>query len=220
MQFTNHFEVPLPPEQAWALLLDVERMVPCMPGAELVEIVDDKTFKGKVSVRLGPVALTFVCLATFESVDNVAHVATIKSQGADAKGRGNANATIGFKVEPSEKGSRATIVTDLNLTGTVAQYGRGAGMIQTVANQIVSQFARNLEAQIEEKNQGQAPAQQQAVAEVASSAQADGAAVAPAPAAPRPAVPQTPAKPIGGLSLIASVLWQTISGWFRGNPSK
>lgn len=148
MQFTSQFEVSLPPDDAWPLLLDVERMVPCMPGAELIEVVDDLNFKGKISVKLGPVALAFVCNATFEEVDNENYVARIKAQGSDTKARGNANATIVFKLAPSPKGSSATITTDLTLSGAVAQYGRGAGMIQSVANQIVSQFSKNLENQI------------------------------------------------------------------------
>lgn len=148
MQFTNRFEVSLPPEDAWPLLLDVERMVPCMPGAELTEVVDELNFTGKISVKLGPVALAFVCSATFEEVDNENYVACIKAQGSDTKGRGNANATIVFKLSPSVKGSFAAITTNLTLTGAVAQYGRGAGIIQSVANQLVSQFSKNLEDQI------------------------------------------------------------------------
>jgi carbon monoxide dehydrogenase subunit G len=206
MQFTNHFEVPLPPQQAWPLLLDVERMVPCMPGAELIEVIDDSNFKGKVSVRLGPVALTFVCTATFEAVDNTGYTARIKSQGADAKGRGNANAVIDFRLEPSAKGAKASITTDLSMSGTVAQYGRGAGMLQTVANQIVTQFSKNLEAQIVQMKQAQQPA-------VPAAAQPD---AAPAQASAAPAPTRAAVKPIGGFSLIFSVLWQTVAGWFRG----
>ena len=148
MQFTNQFEVSLPPEDAWPLLLDVQRMVPCMPGAELIEVIDDWNFKGKISVKLGPVALAFVCNATFEDVDNENYLARITAQGSDTKGRGNANTTIVFKLTPSAAGSAATITTDLTLSGPVAQYGRGAGMIQSVANQIVSKFSRNLEQHI------------------------------------------------------------------------
>ncbi|ARP79388.1 hypothetical protein CAL12_00155 [Bordetella genomosp. 8] len=153
MQFTNNFEVSLPPDQAWPILMDIESIVPCMPGAELVEIIDDKTFKGKVAVKLGPVALSFLCNAVFEEVDNTAHTARIKASGADAKGRGNANTTIRFGLQPSAKGSKVIIDTDLTLSGAVAQYGRGVGMIQTVANQIISQFSKNLEAQISQSRQ-------------------------------------------------------------------
>jgi carbon monoxide dehydrogenase subunit G len=149
MEFDNSFEVPLPPDKAWATLMDIKSIAPCMPGAELTEIVDDKTFKGKVSVRLGPVALTFQGAASFEDVDNTAHKATVKAQGADAKGRGGANANVAFHLEPSDAGSTVKIHTDLQLSGSVAQYGRGAGMIQDLAGQIIGQFATNLSQKIE-----------------------------------------------------------------------
>ena len=149
MEFDNSFEVPLPPDKAWATLMDIESIAPCMPGAELTEIVDDKTFKGKVSVRLGPVSLTFQGAASFEDVDDTAHKATVKAQGADAKGRGGANANVAFHLEPSDAGSTVKIHTDLQLSGSVAQYGRGAGMIQDLAGQIIGQFATNLSQKIE-----------------------------------------------------------------------
>ena len=208
MQFTNDFEVSLPPDQAWPVLMDVERIVPCMPGAELVEIVDDKTFKGKVGVKLGPVALSFLCNAVFEEIDNTAHTARIKANGADAKGRGNANTTIRFGLQPSAKGSKVIIDTDLTLTGAVAQYGRGVGMIQTVASQIISQFAKNLEAQISQSRQAET------AAAPAADTGAPQSAATPA-AAPRP--PVQPAKPISGFSLIMSSLWAMIRGWFGGS---
>jgi carbon monoxide dehydrogenase subunit G len=214
MQFTNDFEVSLPPDQAWPVLMDIERIVPCMPGAELVEVVDDKTFKGKVGVKLGPVALSFLCNAVFEEVDNTAHTARIKASGSDAKGRGNANTTIKFGLQPSAKGSKVIIDTDLTLTGAVAQYGRGVGMIQTVANQIISQFSRNLEAQITASRQA-APEPAPAAATAASGMAAQGTGNAPAASTPRP--PPAPAKPISGFSLILSSLWAMIRGWFGGS---
>jgi carbon monoxide dehydrogenase subunit G len=149
MEFDNSFEVPLPPDKAWATLMDIKSIAPCMPGAELTEIVDDTTFKGKVSVRLGPVSLTFQGAAAFEDVDDTAHKATVKAQGADAKGRGGANANVAFHLEPSDAGSTVKIHTDLQLSGSVAQYGRGAGMIQDLAGQIIGQFATNLSQKIE-----------------------------------------------------------------------
>ncbi|AOB29564.1 hypothetical protein AKI39_01035 [Bordetella sp. H567] len=216
MQFTNDFEVSLPPDQAWPVLMDIERIVPCMPGAELVEIVDEKTFKGKVAVKLGPVALSFLCNAAFEEIDNAAHTARIKASGADAKGRGNANTTIRFGLQPSAKGSKVIIDTDLTLSGAVAQYGRGVGMIQTVANQIISQFSRNLEAQISQGRQAEVPA---APGVSQGTAGAAAAGMDGAPAAPRQAArpPVQPAKPISGFSLILSSLWAMIRGWFGGS---
>jgi len=148
MEFSNNFEVSLPPEQAWPWLMDVESMVPCMPGAELVEKRDDGSFQGKISVQLGPVRLTFVCDAVFTQIDNDGHKAHLQASGADAKGRGTASADIDFHMQPSATGAKVIIDTQLQLSGAVAQYGRGAGLIQNVANQIVSQFARNLESRI------------------------------------------------------------------------
>lgn len=198
MDFENSFDVPLPPDQAWATLMDIERIAPCMPGAELTEIVDDKTFKGKVSVRLGPVALTFQGTASFENVDNDAHKADVKAQGADAKGRGGANANVAFHLEPSDTGSTVKIHTDLQLSGSVAQYGRGAGMIQDLASQIIGQFAKNLAAQIE--------ADQPAAAPAAADDSTPAAAPAEKPAAPPPQ-PAAPAQ-VGGMAF--KVMWNQI----------
>jgi len=148
MQFTNSFEVSLPPEEAWPLLMDIPAVVPCMPGAEIVERIDERSFKGKISVRLGPVGLVFLCDASFTDIDDAGRRATVQAAGADAKGRGSAQAEILFHCQPSATGSKVVITTDLALSGAVAQYGRGAGLIQNVANQIIGQFARNLEARI------------------------------------------------------------------------
>ena len=157
MEFDSSFEVPLPPDRAWATLMDIERIAPCMPGAELTEIVDDRTFKGKVSVRLGPVALTFQGQASFEEIDVAAHRAEVKAQGSDAKGRGGAQAKVVFALAPSDTGSTVNIHTDLQLSGSVAQYGRGVGMIKDLASRIIGQFAENLAKQIEADDDGAAP---------------------------------------------------------------
>ena len=199
MDFDNSFDVPLPPDQAWKTLMDIERIAPCMPGAELTEIVDEKTFKGKVSVRLGPVALTFQGTASFEDIDNDAHTASVKAQGADAKGRGGANANVAFHLEPSDTGSTVKIHTDLQLSGSVAQYGRGAGMIQDLASQIIGQFAKNLAAQIEADQPANAPAE-------AADAATD-AAPTEKPAAPQPPQAAAPAQ-VGGMAF--KVLWNQI----------
>jgi len=148
VEFDNSFEVPLPPDQAWPVLMDIKRIAPCLPGAELTDVVDDKTYKGRIGVRLGPVALSFAGTVTFEELDNVNRRARVKAQGTDAKGRGGANATAAFRVEPVAGGSKVLVHTDLSLSGAVAQYGRGAGMIQATAAQIINQFANNLKAQL------------------------------------------------------------------------
>ncbi len=144
MEFDNSFEVPIPVDQAWALLMDIERIAPCVPGAELTEVVDERSYKGKISVKLGPVAMTFNGQTTFEEIDDAAHTARLAAKGADSKGRGGAQAKVTFVVEPCEAGARVTIHTDLMLSGSIAQYGRGVGMVKDLAQHIIAQFAENL----------------------------------------------------------------------------
>jgi carbon monoxide dehydrogenase subunit G len=206
MQFSNSFEVPLPPAEAWAFLLDIRRIAPCMPGAELTEVVDESTYKGKVAVRLGPVALSFAGTAKFEAIDHAAHKARVKAQGSDVKGRGGANAVVNFALEPIPDGTKVAIDTDLNLSGSVAQYGRASGMIQSVAAQIISQFAAALRGEIAK---GRAPAE---------SAPAPDGASALEPSASAPAIPA--AKPISGFSLILRALADWLRGALRRNPDK
>ena len=180
MDFDNSFEVPLPPDQAWRTLMDIERIAPCMPGAELTEIVDDRRFSGKVSVRLGPVALTFQGTASFEDIDEGAHTAAVRAQGSDAKGRGGANATVSFHLESTDSGSIVKIHTDLQLSGSVAQYGRGAGMIQDLASQIIAQFAQNLSNQIESNQQENGSEANEVTTESTEAEKSNGVPAAPA----------------------------------------
>src|ERR1700686_4293663 len=178
MEFENSFEVPLPPAVAWPVLMDIERIAPCMPGAQLTEVIDKNTYKGNISVRLGPVALTFAGVVKFEEIDNANHTARVKAQGTDAKGRGGANAAASFRLEATPTGSRVLVHTDLTLSGAVAQYGRGVGMIQATASQIIGQFAANLRKQLEDPR---------------SAAGAPTPAPAPSAAAPAPAPVSVPA---------------------------
>jgi len=189
MEFDSAFDVPLPPAQAWAVLMDIPRIAPCMPGAELTEVVDAQNYKGKIAVRLGPVALAFAGRVAFDGVDATSHTARVTAQGSDAKGRGGANATATFRIEPAAGGSRVLIHTELMLSGAVAQYGRGVGMIEATAAQIVKQFAGNLRAQLARESQ-------------------------PASAMPPPA-----AAPISGLTLIARAIWSRIVALFRSRPT-
>jgi carbon monoxide dehydrogenase subunit G len=202
VEFNNSFEVPLPPAKAWPVLMDITRIAPCMPGAELTEVVDDKTYKGKIGVRLGPVALTFAGTVTFEEIDNTNHRARVKAQGTDAKGRGGANATASFRLEPVASGSKVLVHTDLALSGSVAQYGRGVAMIQATAAQIINQFAGNLKGRLAAVPQGAM------------------AAAAPDAAAPAASPPPPAAKPISGFALIATVIWEAILRLFTGRRAQ
>lgn len=187
MEFDNSFEVPLPPAEAWAVLMDIPRIAPCMPGAELTEVIDSETYKGKISVRLGPVSLAFAGLVKFEEIDNQSYKARIKAQGSDSKGRGGANAVSTFRLQAAGTGSKVLVHTDLALSGAVAQYGRGVGMIQATAAQLMEQFAKALKSQL-------------------------AAGHSTAPTASPPGV--SPATQISGFSLIAKVIWQRVMRLF------
>jgi uncharacterized protein len=236
MEFDNSFDVPLPAGEAWKVLMDIRRIAPCMPGAELTEVMDERTFKGRIGVRLGPVALAFAGTVTFETIDEANHRARVAAQGSDTKGRGAANALVAFQVEPGAQGSKVLVHTSLTLSGAVAQYGRGVGIIQLTAAQIITQFANNLKAQLSAADTSvQAAAQsgealpkavvspERAVS--ASTAAAAPSAASPAAAKPSPAGPPpvpaaaapgtpVPAKPISGLTLMTQVLWQAIKRLF------
>src|SRR6516165_4739267 len=204
MEFDNAFEVPLPPAEAWKVLLDIERIAPCMPGAELTEVLGDNRYKGKIAVRLGPVALTFAGLVKFEEIDDANRTARVSAQGTDAKGRGGANAASVFRLEPAGEGSKVLVHTNLTLSGAVAQYGRGVGIIQATAAQLMKQFATCLKEKL---------AQERPAAPTAEPA-------SPAPMRPSPNIastagPAPAAKPIAGFALIAKAIWSWISGLLR-----
>jgi uncharacterized protein len=205
VEINNEFEVPLDADGAWKILLDIERIMPCVPGAELIEIIDESTYKGKVSVKLGPVSLSFVGNAQFAELDPANKRAKVLAKGSDTKGRGGANANVVFRIEPAAAGAKVFVQTNVNLSGSVAQYGRGTGVIQGVASQLTAQFAENLRAML---------AHDRAASTAAPSApDADPASVP--PSTPRP-IDTTPkkAKPIGGFSLIFKVLWGMVTGVF------
>jgi carbon monoxide dehydrogenase subunit G len=151
LKLENSFDVPIGIAETWAALIDIERIIPCMPGAALTEVVDESTYKGTVSIRLGPVALTFNGTAKIEEADASVYRALVKTKGSDTKGRGNVAADVAFFLQPRGDATNVQIETDLRLSGTVAQYGRGAGMISDVASHWVDQFARCLHTMLSEQ---------------------------------------------------------------------
>ncbi len=211
MEFDNSFTVPLPPDETWALLRDIERIAPCMPGATLSETVDADTYKGEVSVRLGPVSLTFKGQAKFESVDDAARTARVKADGKDSKGRGGANATVDFTVAPGDEGSLVQIHTNLMLSGPVAQYGRGVGMVKGLADQLIGQFADALKAELAAQTPAEPAAEETAAETVAAAPETSEAPAAPAG--------QPAAKPISGFSLVFKAIWSAIRGVFGGRSA-
>jgi carbon monoxide dehydrogenase subunit G len=217
MQLTNSFTVPAEPARAWAILLDVPRIAPCMPGAELTEVVDDHTYKGNAKVRVGPVSLSFAGTAKITEIDEAAHKAHVVASGSDAKGRGGAQADVDFTMVPDGDGTRVDIVTELTLSGSVAQYGRAAGLIEEIARQIVDQFAANLAALVEaEGGAPAAPAEPDMPASAEGAAPAAEGAAAPQPAAQPAARPAPVGNEISGISLFFRALWAMIKRAFGG----
>jgi uncharacterized protein len=155
LRLENAFEVPVPPERAWQFLLDVPRVVPCMPGAELTETVDETYWKATMQVRLGPIALTFLADVAREEADNAAQRIVLTTRAREQRGRGGATATIASTLERTADGTRVAIVTDLQLSGTAAQVG--APVVKDVATQLTKDFAACLRRQLGEQAAGAAP---------------------------------------------------------------
>ncbi len=202
MQLNNSFTVPADPVTAWNILLDVPRIAPCMPGAELTEVVGDRAYKGNAKLRVGPVSLTFSGEAEITEIDEAARTAKVLARGNDTKGRGGAEVEVVFKLSEDGDASRVDITTELNLSGSVAQYGRASGLIDAIAGQIISDFAKNLEVEIG-ADEAPAPA-----ADPADTPAAEPAAPAPVPNAEAPKSDNS----ISGIRLFFRALWAMIRG--------
>ncbi|MDQ1565574.1 MAG: uncharacterized protein QOF96_454 [Actinomycetota bacterium] len=142
MELSNEFVVPVGVDEAWVLLTDVERIAPCMPGAQLTEIEGDE-YRGVVKVKVGPITAQYKGKATFVEKDDAAHKAVLRAEGRDTRGQGNANATITATLVTEDGGTRVTVVTDLAITGRAAQFGRG--VMADVSTKLLGQFVSCLE---------------------------------------------------------------------------
>ncbi len=142
MRIEDQFHVTVPVEEAWRLLLDIERIAPCMPGAQLLEIEGDE-FRGTVKVKVGPITAQYKGTARFTEVDENEHRAVISASGRDTRGQGNASATITATLAAAGDRTEVRIDTDLSITGKVAQFGRG--VIGDVSTKLLAQFVENLE---------------------------------------------------------------------------
>jgi carbon monoxide dehydrogenase subunit G len=148
VRLENSFEVAAPAERAWDLLMDVPRVVPCMPGAVLDETVDDSHWKATMKVKVGPIGLVFATDVERTEADESARRVKLAANARETRNRGRASATIESTLAPMDGKTRVQIVTDLTLSGSVAQYGRG--MIEDISSQMVSSFASCLQAQLGE----------------------------------------------------------------------
>jgi carbon monoxide dehydrogenase subunit G len=181
MDLHHEFTVPVAAKEAWRILCDLERLAPCLPGAQLTE-VEGEIYRGQVKVKVGPILSHFKGQASFVSRDDDNFRASLKAEGRDTGGKGNASATITASLEPIDANSaKCTVDTQLNISGKVAQFGRGA--LADVSDKLLLQFVDNLNALI---------------ASLPTATPAEGAAsAAPADGAPSTGAPAQPAPPPG-----------------------
>jgi carbon monoxide dehydrogenase subunit G len=203
MLIENEFTVATPVDDLWAFLLDVERIAPCMPGAELTETIDERHWKGKVNMKFGPVALSFAGTVQMTERDDEAHRAVLQAKGMEAKGKGAANATVTSWLEPASDGETTVKMTaDITLTGAAAQLSRG--LLPEISKKLTQQFADCLESTMNAERTAATPAPL-GTGEVAAT---------PAPA-PAPASQPAPAKHVGGIGLGLSAIWAVVRNFFR-----
>jgi uncharacterized protein len=147
IELDNSFTVPVPPEQAWDVLLDVERIAPCMPGATVTSVSDDE-IAGQVKVKLGPLSLSYKGTAKFIEKDQANRTITIEASGKETRGAGTAAATVHASLKPADAEGQTLVAihTSLNVTGRPAQFGRS--LLPEVSGKLIGQFATNLEALI------------------------------------------------------------------------
>jgi carbon monoxide dehydrogenase subunit G len=152
----NEFTVPASTDEVWEFLLDPRRVAPCMPGAELTEVVNDHQYKGKVHIKMGPVSLSFNGDVDITERDDTAKRMVMKAKGAELKGKGQANATVVSSLERNGSGTKMRISQDIDLSGPLAQYGRG--MIQDVSGSLMNEFADRIQADLSRGSGGVAAA--------------------------------------------------------------
>jgi len=142
MDLHHEFTVPVPASDAWRILTDLERLAPCLPGAQLTE-VEGEIYRGQVKVKVGPILAQFKGQASFVSRDDANFLASLKAEGRDTTGKGNASATITARLDPvTDTSAKCTVDTQLNISGKVAQFGRGA--LADVSDKLLLQFVDNL----------------------------------------------------------------------------
>ena len=142
MDLNHEFIVNVPVNDAWVILTDLERIAPCLPGAQLTEVEGD-TYRGQVKVKVGPIVAQFKGQASFVTRDDAAHTASLKAEGRDTTGKGTASAIITAQLTSiTPTSTKCSVVTDLTISGKVAQFGRGA--LADVSDKLLAQFSENL----------------------------------------------------------------------------
>lgn len=213
MRIDNDFDVSAPPDRVYAFLLDVNRVATCLPGAELSEVVDPNTFRGKVRIKVGPITVAYNGTARISERDEANRMATLEAEGRETTGPGSARATARMTVEDNGTASRVRLETDFTVAGRIANFGRG--VMEDVSKRLVSQMADCIKANLEVAEPSVAAAETSAPggpSEAAAPA-ADVSGERPAPVAP-PAVAPPAAKPVNALSLLFGVIWDRIRRLF------
>jgi hypothetical protein len=141
VKIEDSFRVEVPVEEAWKVLLDLERIAPCLPGAQLTEVEGDE-YRGTVKIKVGPITAQYKGVAKIEEADEANRKVVLQAEGRDTRGQGNASATVTATLVPDGEGTTVNIDTDLNITGKVAQFGRG--VMADVSSKLLGQFADNL----------------------------------------------------------------------------
>jgi uncharacterized protein len=213
MKLEHSFQVSAPLERVWDALIDVERVAPCLPGAEITEAGEDGTYRGTFSVRLGPTTAAYRGQLAMEEVDAAAHRAVMRATGQDKRGQGSAKATIVSTMREEGGATTVEVETDLTITGRLARFGRG-GMIEDVSNRLLRDFSDCLQKTIETA---------EATPEAAASEPGgEGLPGQELPEAGTPtaatATSASQAKPVGGFSLLLRALLDRIRRAFRRRP--
>jgi len=199
MQLENSFSVNAPPDRVFAYLLDINKVVGCVPGAELSEVVDPATFKGKVKVKVGPITVAYNGTARITDRDDAGRSAAIEAEGRETTGPGSARAKAVMKVDAEGSGSMVKISTDYSVAGRVAQFGRG--VMEDVSRRIINEMAACIKANVEGGEQHEAAVSRGSVS-----------ADTPAPA------PVT-AQPVNAVPMFFQVLWAGIRRLFGARSS-
>jgi uncharacterized protein len=203
VKLEQSFEVRAPVDRVWETLVDIERVAPCLPGAEITEAGDDGTYRGTFSVRLGPTTAAYRGELKMEDLDQASRRVVMRASGQDKRGQGSAKASIVSTMREEGDVTRVDVETDFTITGRLARFGRG-GMIQDISNRLLKEFAECLQQKIEAP-----PAAEPNLVDAVLAATPEGAAAAP-PAAGGSAAPTT-AKPVGGFSLFFRALLARLS---------
>ena len=200
MQLENSFSVGASPDKVFAYLIDVNKVVGCVPGAELSEVVDPTTFKGKVKIKVGPITVAYAGTAKIVDRNDTQHTATLEAEGRETTGPGSARAKALMSVEADGAGSTVKIVTDYNVAGRVAQFGRG--VMEDVSRRIVNDMAACIKANVE-----------------AAEPAPGGGAIAGGSGDSASAAQPVTAKPVNALGLFFVVLWAGIRRAFGAKPT-